>query len=55
MKLEEVVKYIRQGKEIRRPNGGCIIFNPKLEIFEETFILTKEDLFSDDWKVEGLE
>lgn len=55
MKLEEVVKYIRQGKKISRENGSAIKFICESEHFEETFMLTKEDIYADDWKVEGLE
>lgn len=55
MKLEEVVKYIRQGKRISRENGHSIKFISESEHFEETFLLTKADMFADDWKVEGME
>lgn len=55
MKLEEVIKYIRQGKRISRDNGSSIKFNCESEMFETNFVLKKEDLFADDWKVEGLD
>ena len=52
MKIEEVIKYIRQGKRISRENGSSIKFCCTTESFEETFLLKKEDLFAEDWNVD---
>ena len=54
MRFEEALKCMREGKKVKRPNSyylflyGNFVIN---EVGANEHLLTREDLFAEDWEV----
>lgn len=54
MTFEEALKAMREGKKVRRPNSYYLVLDGNFvvnEIGTDEHLLTREDLFAEDWEI----